>query len=36
VYAKFLRPDGKELQLPGVSDKDSMAYRIEALKVFLE
>lgn len=36
VYAKFLRPDGKELHLPGVSEKDSIAYRIEALKVFLE
>jgi len=36
VYAKFLRPDGKELVLPGVSEKDSIAYRIEALKVYLE
>ena len=23
VYAKFLRPDGNELILPGVSEKDS-------------
>lgn len=36
MYAKFLRPDGKELILPGVSDKDSIAYRIEALREYLE
>ncbi len=36
VYAKFLRPDGKELVLPGVSERDSIAYRIEALRVYLE
>ena len=36
VYAKFLRPDGKELVLPGVSEKDSIAYRIEALREYLE
>ena len=36
VYAKFLRPDGKELYLPGVSEKDGVAYRIEALRVYLE
>ena len=36
VYAKFLKPDGKELILPGVSDKDSMSYRIEALREYLE
>ncbi len=30
----FLTPDGK--RLPGVTDKDSISYRIEALKVYLE
>ena len=34
VYARFLTPDGKEL--PGVSDEDSVTYRIEALRCYLE
>jgi len=36
VFARFLRPDGKELYLPGVSQQDSITYRIEALRVYLE
>lgn len=36
MYARFLRPDGKELNLPGVDEKDSITYRIEALRVYLE
>ena len=31
---RFLTPDGKNL--PGVSEKDTITYRIEALRVFLE
>ena len=36
MYARFLRPDGAELVLPGVSERDTISYRIEALKVYLE
>jgi len=36
VYQDFLTPEGRELRLPGVSDRDSMCYRIEALRVYLE
>jgi len=32
---QFLRPDGKVLDLP-VGERDSLSYRIEALKVYLE
>jgi len=31
----FLRPDGQVLNLP-VSDRDSLSYRVEALRVYLE
>jgi NIMA (never in mitosis gene a)-related kinase len=34
VYAKFLTPDGKVI--PGITEHDSMGYRIESLKVYLE
>jgi len=33
--ATFLRPDGRVLHLP-VSERDSISYKIEALKVYLE
>jgi len=36
VYARFLTPEGKALRLPGVSDQDTVGYRIEALRVYLE
>jgi len=35
VFQTFLY-DGKPLALPGVSERDSMAYRLEALRVYLE
>ena len=34
VYAKFLTPDGQKI--PNMSAKDSMGYRIEALRLYLE
>ena len=34
VYANFLTPDGQKL--PGLSEHDSIGYRIEALRVYLE
>jgi NIMA (never in mitosis gene a)-related kinase len=34
VFAKFLTVEGKEI--PGCSEKDSISYRIEALRVYLE
>ena len=34
VYAKFLTPEGKEI--PGISSHDSIGYRIESLRVYLE
>ena len=34
VYARFLTPEGKKL--PGLSDHDTIGYRIEALRVYLE
>lgn len=36
TFQRFLGNDGKQLQLEGVDDKDSMFFRIEALKVYLE
>lgn len=32
---RFLRPDGEEIRLP-VGERDSLSYRIEALRVYLE
>lgn len=32
---RFLRPDGEEVLLP-VGDRDSLSYRIEALRIYLE
>ena len=34
VYAKFLTPEGREL--PGVCETDTVTYRIEALRCYLE
>jgi len=35
IVATFLRPDGRVLHLP-VGERDSISYKIEALKVYLE
>ncbi len=34
VYAKFLTPDGQ--RIPNMSEHDSIGYRIEALRLYLE
>ncbi len=34
VYARFLTPDGQ--RIPNMSDHDSIGYRIEALRLYLE
>jgi NIMA (never in mitosis gene a)-related kinase len=36
VLPKFLHPEGHALVLPGISDRDSLGLKLEALRVYLE